>query len=222
MAKKPVGKYSTGNRYSASRAKADAEASTNNPVDTQQQEEEKKKRRWLLLLLLLLLLIIKGLLLYIFWGDLGLPDIFCPRPTQGILAPDYTSRPIDPGADPIPGDSGTKIEIGDCIEGEVNLIYSDNVIIDLSSKKVTLNFQNPSRSTSDIIVQVVIQDTLIAESGVVQAGFKISQIDLAADAQSKLAPGIYEGKFTFHIYNPETGDRAMVNVESPITVDVQK
>ena len=59
MAKKPVGKYATGNRYSASRAKADAAASTN-PVDVQQQEE-KKKRRWLILLLLLLLLIIKGL-----------------------------------------------------------------------------------------------------------------------------------------------------------------
>ena len=43
---------------------------------------------------------------------------------------------------------------------------------------------------------------------------------LKDEAASKLAPGGYKGKFVVSIYNPETGEKNMIDAEVEITVTV--
>ncbi len=82
--------------------------------------------------------------------------------------------------------------------------------------------QEARRSGQDMVIQVVIQDTVILQSGRIVPGNQVTELSLAAGMVGKLLPGGYDGKFVIHYYDPETGEKAIVNAEIPIKITVKE
>ena len=175
-------------------------------------KNENKQNKLILLLILLLLLITLiavGVTVWaLFFRDSG--------PT---LAPDYAPQEMEQHAETIPNDSGDKLDKPEG-GGSVSLTYSNKVTVDLSDKMAALYFANPGKSNQDMVLQIAIQDTVILQSGTLKPGNQVKLLDLLEGAEEMLSPGGYEGKFIVLYYDPDTGEKAMVNTEIPITVNV--
>lgn len=137
------------------------------------------------------------------------------------LAPDYAPVDTEQYAQPIPGDP-TDREEAKPGSGSVSLTYSNEVSIDLSSGVVELLFANPARSNQDMVLQIVIRDTVILQSGRITPGNQVTQLELSADAVSILSPGGYDGSMFVFYYDLVSGEKAIVNTEVPISVTVSQ
>ena len=154
-------------------------------------DKKENKKKWLLLLLLLLITIAAvGLSVWAIWF----------RDGDAILAPDYAPQPEGGGA--------------------VGLTYAKEVDISLSDKKATLLFANPTKSNQDMVLQLVIDDVVILQSGRLEPGNRVSALNLLDGAEKKLAAGGYDGKIVVLYYDRTSGEKAMVNTEIPVTVTV--
>ena len=136
-----------------------------------------------------------------------------------ILNPDYAPQKQEQNAETIPGDTGDKMEKPEG-GGSVSLTYSNEVTIDLSDKAAGLYFANPGKSNQDMVLQVVIQDTVILQSGTLKPGHQVKLMNLLEGAEKMLQPGGYEGKFIVLYYDSISGEKSMVNTEIPITINV--
>ena len=143
------------------------------------------------------------------------------RKDDTVLAPDYAPVEKEEHAEAIPGDTGEKME-SDKGGGSVSLSYTDDVTIDLSDRQVSLMFANPGKSNQDMLLQIVIQDTVIVQSGTLSPGNRVTALDLLSGAEKRLVPGGYEGKILVFYYSEETGEKAMVKTEIPISVTIQE
>ena len=171
--------------------------------------KNENKQNKLVLLLLLITLIAVGVTVWaLFFRDSG--------PT---LAPDYAPQEMEQHAETIPNDSGDKLDKPEG-GGSVSLTYSNKVTVDLSDKMAALYFANPGKSNQDMVLQIAIQDTVILQSGTLKPGNQVKLLDLLEGAEEMLSPGGYEGKFIVLYYDPDSGEKAMVNTEIPITVNV--
>ncbi len=165
----------------------------------------------IIILLILLILVFAGVSI---WA------IFFREPeSPGILAPDYAPIQTDTNATDIENDSTDKL---DAPQGgsAVGLTYSNVVNVDLSEKTMSMMFQNPGRSLNNMVLQIIVQDTLLAQSDLLIPGKQLSTLPIKEDALSLLQPGGYAGKFVVSMYNPETGEKAMVDAQVEITVNV--
>lgn len=175
------------------------------------RQNKKDKELSVIIILSIVTMVALGLTVWsVFFRE---PDI--------ILTPDYAPQKIEQNQEPIANDSNEKMNV-EKGGGAVSISYSDKVTVDLSDKKATLNFANPNKSTQDMVIQIVIQDQILVQSGKLTPGNKVSVLDLLNGAEKKLLPGGYEGKFTILYYDPNTGEKAVVNTEIPISVTVQE
>jgi len=170
-----------------------------------------KKNKTTLLIILLVLITLSAVCVTVwalFFRDSG--------PT---LAPDYAPQEMEQNAESIPNDSDEKMakpEGG----GSVSLTYSNKVTIDLSDKAAALYFANPGKSNQDMVIQITIQDTVIVQSGTLVPGQQVKLLNLLEGAEKQLSAGGYEGKFVVLYYDQTSGEKAMVNTEIPITINV--
>lgn len=170
-----------------------------------------KKRNILIVALLLLVVVCVSVTVWaLFFRE---PDI--------ILTPDYAPQETEQNQQPIEGDTGEKLEQAEG-GGSVSLTYSNAVTIDLSDEAATLLFANPGKSNQDMVVQIVVQDQILVQSGKLTPGNQVTTLDLLDDAAKKLSAGGYEGKFVILYYNPDTGEKAVVNTEIPISITVKE
>lgn len=137
------------------------------------------------------------------------------------LAPDYAPVATEKNARPIPNDEGEQVAAQPG-SGSVSLTYSNEVLIDLGSGSASLLFANPGRSNQDMVLQIVIQDTVIVQSGRITPGNQVTNLELGKDAVRMLSPGGYEGSFLVFYYDLESGEKAIVNTEVPVIVTVQE
>ena len=138
---------------------------------------------------------------------------------QQVLAPDYAPQQKEENAETIPDDTGDKMENPEG-GGAVSLTYSNEVTIDISDKAAALYFANPGKSNQDMVIQIAIQDTIILQSGTLSPGNQVKLLNLLEGAETMLQPGGYEGKFIVLYYDQESGEKAMVNTEIPVTITV--
>lgn len=138
------------------------------------------------------------------------------------LSPDYPAPPAEAGAEDIE-ENEEKLD-APAGGGAVGLVYSDEVVIDLSDKTATLRFDNPSRSTQNVALQLLIQDTVVFETGTLAPGKRITSVALKEGAAELLSAGVYSSnaKFVVYFYDPVTNERAVVNSEIAVTVTVQQ
>ena len=135
------------------------------------------------------------------------------------LAPDYAPVETERYAWPIPDDHdrGNRAQPG---SGSVSLTYSNEAVLNLSSGTVELLFANPGRSNQDVVLQILIRDTVILESGRITPGNQVTALVLPDGAARMLSPGGYEGSFCVFYYDPVSGEKAIVNTQIPISVAV--
>lgn len=143
------------------------------------------------------------------------------RDSGPVLAPDYAPQEEEQHAETIPNDDGEKMEQPDG-GGSVSLSYSREVTIALGEKTAKLYFANPGKSNQDIVLQLVVQDQVILQSGTLKPGNQVTSLELLNRAAKMLSEGGYEGKFVVLYYHPETGEKAVVNTEIPVSITVGK
>lgn len=175
--------------------------------------KEKKQDKTKLLILLLLLITLIAVCVTV-WA------LFF-RDSRPPLTPDYAPQETEEHMEPIPGDTGEKAESAEG-GGSVSLTYTREVTVDLSDRSASLLFGNPGKSNQDMVLQIVIEDVVIAQSGTLTPGHQVMTLDLLEDTEKLLSAGVYEGKFNVLYYHPETGEKAIVNTEIPVTITVQE
>lgn len=143
------------------------------------------------------------------------------RDSGPVLAPDYAPQEEEQHAETIPNDDGEKMEQPDG-GGSVSLSYSREVTIALGEETAKLYFANPGKSNQDIVLQLVVQDQVILQSGTLKPGNQVTSLELLNGAAKMLSEGGYEGKFVVLYYHPETGEKAVVNTEIPVSITVGK
>lgn len=135
---------------------------------------------------------------------------------------DYAANKIEPNAQLIEDDNSEKLEapVGG---GAISLQYEDQVTIDLAAKKAYLNYSNPNKSTQNVMLEIVIQDQTVAQSALIEPGYKVTELPLVSGAESILSDGVYNQNAVFRIssYDPDSGEKAMVATQAEITVTVQ-
>ncbi len=174
-----------------------------------EKKEENKRRKWLLLLLLLLLLIC---ICVTVWA------IFFRKKTP-VPPPDYAQIETERNAEPIGGGSSEKLEAPEG-GGAVALTYSKEISISLSDKKASLMVANPGKSTQDMVIQLVINDKVIIQSGRVLPGNRVTKLDLSDGTERSLSAGKYEGRMIISFYDCQNGEKAMLDTEIPVNVTV--
>lgn len=141
-----------------------------------------------------------------------------------VLVPDYPQVETEPNAFPSHDDE-EKFQVGQG-GGAVALIYSDQVIYNLSTGRISLSYTNPSSSTASIILQIVLlgpdgSEYLLAQSGRLNPGYAVERLDSDMDENLVLSQGVYSGEMRLLFYNPETGEKALVDTKIPVTITVQ-
>lgn len=174
------------------------------------QEKENKHKRSVILLLLLLLLAVVSVGMGI-W-------IVKFRETETVLAPDYAPA-VEKNAESTGDGTDSKLDQPDG-GGAVSITYSKDVSVSLSKKSATLLFENPAKSNQDMVIQLVIDNTVILQSGKLMPGNRVTDLRLLENAEKRLSEGGYDGKFVVLYYDAESGEKAMVNTEIPVTVTV--
>lgn len=171
--------------------------------------ENKKKTTFIMALLILITVVAASVTVWALFF----------RGANVALAPDYAPQEEEKNAVAIENDTKDKME-ADEGGGAVSLSYSSNVSIILSNKTAALLFANPGKSTQDMVVQVVVQDMVLVQSGRLTPGNQVITLDLLDGVEDMFSVGGYEGKFVVSYYDRETGEKAIVNTEIPITVSV--
>lgn len=105
--------------------------------------------------------------------------------------------------------------------GAVSLTYTSQVSISLSSGQATLYFANPSKSNQDIVLQIVAQDVVLAQSGTISPGKQVETLELWEGVAAQLSPGGYNGRFVVLYYQPDTHEKTIVNTEIPVNITVE-
>ena len=176
-------------------------------------ESKKTKSRRNPLILILLMITIAALAVTV-WA------LFF-RDSGPVLAPDYAPQEEEQHAETIPNDDGEKMDQPEG-GGSVSLSYAREVTVNLSDETVSLYFANPGKSNQDIVLQVVIQGEVIVQSGTLKPGNQVTSLELLEGTKKILAAGGYEGQFVVLYYHPETGEKAVVNTEIPVTITVKE
>ena len=172
-------------------------------------KEDRKSTTLIIILLLITLVAVSVAVWALFFRDSGGP----------VLTPDYAPQQQEQNAEPIPDDTGEKLENPEG-GGSVGLTYSGKVTIDLSDKAAALYFANPGKSNQDMVLQIAVQDTILLQSGTLKPGNQVKLLSLLEGAEEQLRPGGYEGKFIVLYYDQTSGEKSIVNTEIPITINV--
>lgn len=152
--------------------------------------------------------------------------VFLRQPQAAALVPDVPeSAPeqLEPNQTPMQGEdgTGTKENATDKDGGFlVGLSYNEEVIISIRSQKASLYYGNRGGSKQDAIVRLVVQEQVLAQSGRLTPGNEVQTLDLVEGAVSRLSKGSYEGEIQVFYYDPDTGERSMLNTVIPVTVQV--
>lgn len=179
--------------------------------EQKEQKEEQKKDRKLLWLILLLFIVI---------AVLGAAVYLLARGGSG-KALDYAPQKIDTAAVQME-DSGEKLSAPEG-GGAVSLTYSTDVLLNLQEKKAQILFENPSKSTQDMVLQLLVtgkdgEEEVLAQSDLIPAGYRLEELLLPGDLT--LSSGSYEGLFRVLYYDAKSGEKAVLNTEIPVKLTV--
>ena len=137
-----------------------------------------------------------------------------------VLNPDYAAKETDKGAEKIEGDvsSGESGTVG----GKVNIIYSDEVTVELSTGRAEFLIGNAAKSKHDIVAELVIQDKVILQTGAIEPGYRVVSAEIASGAGDMLQNGIYNGVIRLYMYDTQTNEREMLSADIAVKISVKE
>lgn len=130
-----------------------------------------------------------------------------------IITPDYPAGDTEENQIPVGGTPEDKIEVSEG-GGGVGLTYSVTATLSLTEGKLTLYLMNPSRSTQDMVLQVCIDDLLVAESARITPGHKLVTLDIESGVALRLRPGKYDATYLIHYFDTESNEKSIVITEA--------
>ena len=132
------------------------------------------------------------------------------------IVPDYPPQATDPNQSPMENDPGGKLETSEGGAG-VNLTYTATATVDLSEGVVKLYYANPSRSTQDMVVTLILDNEnkdIVCRSQKITPGNQVKELPLNEEIKDLLEVGAgYKAKYVVGCYNPETSEKAIVELE---------
>jgi len=107
--------------------------------------------------------------------------------TPAVIAPDRPLPDVDSNANALEGDTSEKADAAEG-GGSVTMIYMLDVTVTLSTGEITMYFQNPNASTHNVVLDMYIisndQEYLVAQSGLLEAGYGLYTMELMENAPS--------------------------------------
>ena len=133
--------------------------------------------------------------------------------------------PADPEISPVADEHLTPTDDGDDEKmpqaeggGAVNITYSNEVTISLADAAATVQITNPTRSNQSMLIQLMIQDVKIGQSGTIPPGNQLAVIPL--NENITIEPGSYDGKFQLLFFDVKTNQQANLTTSIPVTIRI--
>ena len=174
-------------------------------------ENKEKKRRWLIILLCVGIVVCIAVTV---WA------LFFRKTDSPPPIPDFAPEQTEPNAQPVT-DDGSKMDVPQG-GGGISIEYVSSVTVSLSENKAHFQYTHPAKSTQNIILCIMVQDTVIAKSGLISPGNQLQELTLLNGMADKLSPGTYtDAQFKILSYDPDSGEKAMVDTAAQITLTVE-
>ena len=135
------------------------------------------------------------------------------------ISPDYPPQGIESNQTPIDGDDSGKLESPEG-GGAINVTYGTAATVDLSEKTVTVYYANPNASNQNVSILIMVNDLVVAKSDLITPGNQVSKLVLYLEAVSRLQVGGYNAELVVRAYDPESGEKAMVDTKGELTFTV--
>ena len=135
------------------------------------------------------------------------------------ITPDYPPQGTEQNQKPLEGDDSEKIESSEG-GGAINVTYNTEVRVVLSKNKVTLLYANPQASNQNVAIYIMIGDLIIAKSDLITPGHGVDTLVLDEYAKQRLMVGGYDGELVVRAYDPETGEKAMIDAKGKVKITV--
>ena len=133
--------------------------------------------------------------------------------------------PADPEISPVADEHLTPTDDGDDEKmpqaeggGAVNITYSNEVTISLADATAAVQITNPTRSNQSMLIQLMIQDVKIGQSGTIPPGNQLAVIPL--NENITIEPGSYDGKFQLLFFDVKTNQQANLTTSIPVTIRI--
>ena len=135
--------------------------------------------------------------------------------------PDYASGTIDVNA--IKEDnSNTEKKDYSQGSGSVNLKFSNVVEVNKSTKKAKLYFKNPSTSSKNIVLYLIIRqndkELVLGTSDIIPPGYALYQLDLD---DVSLQVGGYKGIIKTVFYDESSNAKEIIDSEIEVSIEVK-
>lgn len=173
------------------------------------KEEEKEKKRKLLIVLLIIGIVICLIVTIwaLFFRDGGDPD--------------YPPLGIEANQIPVDDDNSNKLEspVGG---GAINVTYGTTATVSLSNGTVTLYYANPNASNQNVTIALNVGDLTVAKSELINPGNKVTELKIEENAKSMLKVGGYNAELVISAFDPDSGEKAMVDTKGELTLKVTK
>ena len=135
------------------------------------------------------------------------------------ISPDYPPQGIESNQTPIDGDDSGKLDTPEG-GGAINVTYGTAATVDLSEKTVTIYYANPNASNQNVSILIMVNDLVVAKSDLITPGNQVSKLELQKEAASRLQVGGYNAELVVRAYDPESGEKAMVDTKGELTLTV--
>ena len=133
--------------------------------------------------------------------------------------------PADPEISPVADEHLTPTDDGDDEKmpqaeggGAVNITYSNEVTISLADATATVQITNPTRSNQSMLIQLMIQDVKVGQSGTIPPGNQLAVIPL--NENITIESGSYDGKFQLLFFDVKTNQQANLTTSIPVTIRI--
>lgn len=175
-------------------------------------ENKAKKQRIIIAALILGMIFCIGITI---WA------VFFRKSETKPLVPDYAPQQTEQNAEPLE-DNSRSLDVPEG-GGGISLEYESAVNIKLSDKTAYFSYKHPNSSTQDIVLCIEVNGEIIARSGTIKPGNQLKTLPLLEGEEDKLSEGTYtDANFRVLSYDPQSGEKAMVDTVAKITVTVEK
>ena len=170
--------------------------------------EKLKNLKWLIIILVTGIVICTGVTIWALFFRGG-----------GDISPDYPPQGIESNQTPIDGDDSGKLDSPEG-GGAINVTYGTAAKVDLSEKTVTIYYANPNASNQNVSILIMVNDLVVAKSDLITPGNQVSKLELQKEAASRLQVGGYNAELVVRAYDPDSGEKAMVDTKGELTLTV--
>lgn len=168
------------------------------------------KRNLLIIILSVLIVLCVGVTV---WA------VFLRKSEEPPITPDYPPKESESNQIPIEGDETGKIDSPEG-GGGIRVTWSTTATASLSNDTVSFYYANPGVSNQNVAILLTIGDLVVAKSDLIAPGHQVVELKLEAAAKAKLQVGGYNTVLTVRSYDPESNEKAMVNVTGDVTLTV--